>query len=1149
MKLQHLIIIFVIIMLPVILVLSEYVGSQIDTLATKTRLDTSLLGATYDTMAAYELNTRNISTSSVVGEDIRELEAVISAFTRSLSSSMGLTGVSNDYILSHIPAIAFCMYDGYYIYMPNEPTSGDEKLQPYVYYSKNYVNGNTNITIAFSLDNYVSIYGTSNGEPISAAGYLVVPGYVDYDNNFAYLKTTGEDGRVEYKVVKGGVKYKNIDITKETIKENVPLKNSKEVYEKEEETTDAMLYYYQAEQFTELYNGIVNKLKEDDKKVLCINEGNDPEDETSAFNNEKVNVIKDALTSNLNRAIYNYEGTNPGTIEMPQLNGEDWDKILNNISIVAFMKDMPLNNGTTYNNYVVVNSTVTQKYTSAKSLNFIGYKDSKSAGYYHKITCKEFLEKIKNNDIEGITGYSAVDFERYKGAAEDDKEYYYYYKHNEYADYDCEVKPAESVNVATLNNYLLNVKDNSGNKIFPIENDITKNIEREYYTAIARIRFRQVKASSYINLENDDEGNFNVEFDLDSGEWSGNEPNDEGKIIKDSKYNKYEIPIDTPTIPGKFFYGWEIKDSGIIAKPGDILYAEKDTTLELKANYKNGYSINYFDDENELVKWDNKLENVDIAVSRDFSKVIETGKEFVGWVVYDRESDATEKITIRTYDVASMNDPNEWIIKDNINLYLYPMYSTNSYRLSYYDRIGGNSESGVYPYGTEKEIKKVDPDSIPGYTFLGWGSTDGQTEPDDKYTAEELNKGVEEKITQNMTLYAKWKPKTYTLRFHKDENDSQIQTIKVDAGSSFSKNSFDGGDDFFLREGYKYDGISLSKDGTISNTITNNINYIVTINDAFIQEYLKNSDEVDFYLQWKSDTWTITYADRDGGENIIAPTVGKYNINNNKYSITVSSDIPEKNKYTFQGWETEDGSKKYSGGETIIEDKLPSNMTLYALWSRESITVTYYADNDKNDKFVSENEKIGDINVKSQEETGLTKEMDVFEDGNKVEYQICRWIYKYTENGAEKQFYVKIGDNLSEYSNIVTITTYENGEIKNEGLINIFDDVELYADWEPRNQYYDLIIYDYESKEELTSISPAIDKKIEIDLSNGKLNIYDSNYIFESSYSLPKKEGFRIKTFEDLDNKKTYSPVYYNSERNVIRIDKKTRLYVTWQEK
>ena len=73
MKLQHLIIVFLIIMLPMALIMSQYTGLQIDTLATKTKYDTALLGATFDTMSAFELNTVNSDKSSVIGEEIRDL--------------------------------------------------------------------------------------------------------------------------------------------------------------------------------------------------------------------------------------------------------------------------------------------------------------------------------------------------------------------------------------------------------------------------------------------------------------------------------------------------------------------------------------------------------------------------------------------------------------------------------------------------------------------------------------------------------------------------------------------------------------------------------------------------------------------------------------------------------------------------------------------------------------------------------------------------------------------------------------------------------------------------------------------------------------------------------------------------------------------
>lgn len=589
MKLQHLIIIFLVIALPLALIMSQYTSLQIDILAKKTQYDTALLGATFDTMAAFELNTVNSKSSSVIGEEIRDIEAIISTFTNSLSSSINIAGVSNDYILSYVPAMVFTMYDGYYIYsVSGTGNTTNRELKPYVYYTKTYINTNTatNITIAFSLDNYVSIYGkykdlaTGTMENVSAAGYLVVPGDVDVSNDFAYVTTTKEDGSVGTKVIKsGGLKYKGKLIEKETIYENKTVKETSGIRKDQlEETTDAIMYYYEAKQFTELYNKVVSALNPEDKKTLKItNESdtygkNDPEDETSRFMNEKVNVIKDSITRNLNAAIYNYEGgVAAENYEMPQLNGEDWDKILNNISIIVFLKDIPIGN-TSYNNYVVVNSTTNQKYVSSKSIDFISYQGDDSTGYYstgyyHKITCDDLKEEVNNNPDLKLVGYASVDFERYKYAPDDINEYYYYYKHNEYADYGCEVNSIETESVAT------------------IASSLPEKLLKSYYSAVGRIRYRLVKASSYINFS-DASKMFAVKYLANGGQFSDSERLDEdGNLLVSSEHGKIRINQEGVSKTGKSFLGWSINSDAttLDVKDGDTLYLEHGKELNLYA--------------------------------------------------------------------------------------------------------------------------------------------------------------------------------------------------------------------------------------------------------------------------------------------------------------------------------------------------------------------------------------------------------------------------------------------------------------------------------------------------------------------------------------------------------------------------------------
>lgn len=592
MKLQYLIIIFLAIMLPIVLVLSQYIGLQIDTVSLKNKYDAALWGATFDMMSAFEINTRSVSNSDALGEEIREIEAVINTFSNSLASSLGITGAATDYILSRVPALAFCLYDGYYLYTPTNEEN-NQKLRPYVYYTKTYTNGtDTDITITYSLDNYVSIYGTYNGNKISEAGYLIVCAEnersnkgVWVSNDFAYVSNLDSNNNVKYDVIQGKIKYNGIEISKETLFENKASKSvpgTVDVNQKEE-TTDAMVYYYEAYRFTKIYNEIISSLRNDDQNKLLINTTNDPENSTSNFMNEKINVIQSTLTKGFKEVIYQYKGSTSGEFEIPKFTGEDWDKILNNISVISFMMDIPLNNMTSYNKYVIVNSTTNQKYVSAKSIDFIGYDiDNNSQGYYHNITCKDLINDIQSGErINNITGYASVDFERYKMEYEDDNgiaSYAYYYKHREYAGYECEVASIEKVNVAEIEDYLI--------REFPDLSENAKNkILKAYYTAVGRIRLRLVKASSYIRMSNsylmvfgDNARTCTVNF---SGAQSVN-----------SKYGRINIPNTSSAGSGQSFIGWKSTaeySTGAIIKPNSILYYNEigggTLTINLRAEY------------------------------------------------------------------------------------------------------------------------------------------------------------------------------------------------------------------------------------------------------------------------------------------------------------------------------------------------------------------------------------------------------------------------------------------------------------------------------------------------------------------------------------------------------------------------------------
>ena len=188
MKLQNLLVIFVIIALPVIILLSVYVNYQIDTARLKASYSSKLIDATYDTVAAFQLNINNNQYSTVSDSLMEDIKASTNIFVKTLASNLGIAGAKQSQVMTYIPAILYTLYDGYYIYAPVEKEDKtdevfEHELKPYVYYTRTYTNGNKLLTVNFSLDNYVAVYYYNGNSYHSKAGYLENPSDINADRN------------------------------------------------------------------------------------------------------------------------------------------------------------------------------------------------------------------------------------------------------------------------------------------------------------------------------------------------------------------------------------------------------------------------------------------------------------------------------------------------------------------------------------------------------------------------------------------------------------------------------------------------------------------------------------------------------------------------------------------------------------------------------------------------------------------------------------------------------------------------------------------------------------------------------------------------------------------------------------------------------
>lgn len=259
MKLQHLTVIFIIIIIPITIVMSEYIRNKITIEETRMSYDNKLLNSTFDTVKAYQLNTVNNVFGDVETERVKNLEAAANTFYSSLSSNFNYTGYRSEVMKEYVPAIVFTLYDGYYIYSPytntltseelddgiprlksepdyNEYTDGNSQkysnvakdyangkilsdLKPYIYYSCRYEKGsNYDFNITYTLDNYITVQGIVGGKYVNKSGYLL-SGITERGEEYEYNGVTFSkdkeeclsehlsDGEVYNYVKINGVKY------------------------------------------------------------------------------------------------------------------------------------------------------------------------------------------------------------------------------------------------------------------------------------------------------------------------------------------------------------------------------------------------------------------------------------------------------------------------------------------------------------------------------------------------------------------------------------------------------------------------------------------------------------------------------------------------------------------------------------------------------------------------------------------------------------------------------------------------------------------------------------------------------------------------------------------------------------------------------
>lgn len=623
MKLQQLGVIFIIIVVPIAMVLSEYTANNREVLKTQAQYDTILYNSTYDAVRAFQMNTINNGYSTINDSKIRDISASVNSFYNSLASGLGSSGYTLQDLQGYVPALLFTMYDGYYLYgdyqnmvelndidgdgtldqvYSNENSSeltSINGIKPYIYYTCEYRDTNKfDIIVNYTLDNYITVMGTDkNGNIVNRSGYLINPSDVTKDasgNITAHGVQITPETLGEYAVVldslsgstnlepwNGGqsiyyqyvyfnnqkyywdtnpqtnaLSYNGINIfrlnnnLRNYLSENEAndlakyvLNNSDATYSSLNQSNfidrSAYRYYDDALSFsnyvindlfsgvtvqvvTDTYNNQLNYTKTqngvttpiharttyDVNDVFRINNDNDPEVESSIFNEHRMDVIISSIESNLMSIIANFNiHQNSGyEFALPVLTEEDWYNITNNITVVSFMQGMPIGNFKYYSNYSVVINTKNKEFVSRDAIlvrsRETGNRSSDLGGTYHNPRCVT----VNNENSGDLMGYNNVDYEQQtvmydiNNVSTTETRTFYYYPHSGSGAYECVIGRNElnftSDNLITGDP--LEVLDPEGN-VISTQNPGT-NVRKAYVTALAREKYNLYKISDYFNF-------------------------------------------------------------------------------------------------------------------------------------------------------------------------------------------------------------------------------------------------------------------------------------------------------------------------------------------------------------------------------------------------------------------------------------------------------------------------------------------------------------------------------------------------------------------------------------------------------------------------------------------------------------------------
>ena len=308
------------------------------------------------------------------------------------------------------------------------------------------------------------------------------------------------------------------------------------------------------------------------------------------------------------------------------------------------------------------------------------------------------------------------------------------------------------------------------------------------------------------------------------------------------------------------------------------------------------------------------------------------GWTFTGWA-------KSENGAVDYYDGQAVSNLTD--VRDG-TVTLFAVWEENSYTVNYdankpaeaSAETVGVTASSSHKYDTLSALS-ANGFTLAGWTFTGWAaSSDGEKAYDDNAVVSKLTEANGGEIT----LYAVWKPNTYTVKYN--ANQPTGASGAVSGITAETEHTYDAaknlGDNSFSLTGWTFSGWALDP-------LSDKADFI---NGESIKNLTETQGEiVALYAVWKPNVYSVNF---DKNKPDAASSFVEGNMENSAFTYDTESGLPA-NAYslkgwTFSGWSRDnDGTADYKDCAAVknLTSVPDGTVTLYAVWQENTYTLSF----------------------------------------------------------------------------------------------------------------------------------------------------------------------------------------------------------------